>query len=314
MGQISWHNHFIKFNGKSLNYKHWATCGLIRVDDALEDFKLCPNKIKRKLRITSDFIFEFEILRKAIPKRWMEFLVDTDVTQHHLGLLPASVHQVKMWENLDYKAVYNKMLMHNKSHLLSKQYWCAKLRLIEVCWEDILSNLFNSKLIPRIFLDFNWKVFYGVIPVKHSLKHMRKSDGVCKLCNQGVENNEHLFVICPKRGKFWENVAECIEISFSNQIRVSFETIVIGLTSDYTDYYAINMIVFICKWKLWKRRNEYAFENNLTSWEILWKVCKDHIISHVGSVLKSKMIKSSGMKSDVVKLHRLYLSLTNWNK
>ena len=35
-------------------------------------------------------------------------------------------------ENLDYKAVYNKMLMHNKSNLRSKQYWCAKLRLNEV--------------------------------------------------------------------------------------------------------------------------------------------------------------------------------------
>ena len=69
MGQILWHNHFIKFNGKSLDYKHWARCGLIRVDDVLEDFKLCPNKIKRKLRITSNFIFEFEILRKAIPKK-----------------------------------------------------------------------------------------------------------------------------------------------------------------------------------------------------------------------------------------------------
>ena len=179
--------------------------------DVLEDFKLCPNKIKRKLRITLNFIFEYEILRKAIPKRWMEILADTDVTQNYLGLLHASVHQVKMLENLDYKSVYNKMLMDNRSNLRSKQYWCAKLRLNEVRWEDIFSNLINSKLIPRKNSDFNWKVFYGVIPVENRLKHMRKSDEVCKLCNQGVENIEHLFVNCPKLGKFWENVAECIE-------------------------------------------------------------------------------------------------------
>ena len=153
----------------------------------------------------------------------------------------------------------------------------------------------------RKISDFNWKLSYGVFPIENRLKHMSKSDGVCKLCNQGV-------------GKFWENVAECIEKSISNQIRISLETIVIGLTSDDTDYHVISMIVCICKWELWKRRNEYVFENNLTSWEILWKVCKDHIKYHVGSILKSKMIKSSGMKSDVVKLHRLYLSLTSWNK
>ena len=172
------------------------------MDDVLEDFKLCPNKIKRKLPITSNFIFEFIILRKAITKRWMAILADTDLTQHHLGLLPASVYQVKMLENLDYKAVYNKMLMHNKSNLHSKQYWCAKLRLNEVRWEDIFSNLFNSELMPRKISDFNWKVFYGVIPFENRLKHMRKSDGVCKLCNQGVENIEHIFVSCPKLGKF----------------------------------------------------------------------------------------------------------------
>ena len=200
MGQILWHNHFIKFNGKSLDYKHWARYGLIRVDNVLEDFKLCPNKIKRKLRITSNFIFEFEILRKAIPKRWMEILADTDLTQHHLGLLPASVHQVKMLENLDYKAVYKKMLMHNKSTLRSKQYWCAKLRLNEVRWEDIFSNLFNSKLIPRKNSDFNLKVFYGVIPVGN-LKHMRKSDGVCKTMQPGCGKYLTSFCELSQTGK-----------------------------------------------------------------------------------------------------------------
>ena len=117
---------------------------------------------------------------------------------------------------------------------------------------------------------------------------MRKSDGVCKLCNQGVGNIEHLFVSCPKLGKFWEHLAECIEITMSNWIRVSLEIIVTGLTSDDADYPVINMIVFICKWELWKQRNVYVFENNLISLEILWKVCKGHIQPHVGSILKSK--------------------------
>ena len=81
-GQILWHNHLIKFNGKSLDFKHWAQCGLMTIDDGLQDFKLCPIKIKEKLRITSNFIFEFEILRKAIPKKWIESLVDANVTQH----------------------------------------------------------------------------------------------------------------------------------------------------------------------------------------------------------------------------------------
>ena len=80
MGQILGHNRFIKSNGKSLDFIHLANCELIRVEYVLDYFKWCPNNIKRKLRITSNLIFQFEILRKANPKRWTEILADTDVT------------------------------------------------------------------------------------------------------------------------------------------------------------------------------------------------------------------------------------------
>ena len=53
-------------------------------------------------------------------------------------------------------------------------------------------------------------------------------------------------------------------------------------------------------------------ENNIISLETLWKIWKDHMLSYVGSVLKSKMIKSSAIKSDAEKLKELYKSLTGW--
>ena len=107
-----------------------------------------------------------------------------------------------MLEDLDHKTLYNKILMHNKSNLHSKQYWCAKLRLNDVYWEGIFSNLFDSKLIPPKISDFNWKVFYGVIPVENRLKQMRKSDEDCKLCNEGLRKYWTPFCEMPKSGKF----------------------------------------------------------------------------------------------------------------
>ena len=46
MGQILWQNHLIKFNGKYLDFIHWAQCGLITIADVLQDYKLCPNKME----------------------------------------------------------------------------------------------------------------------------------------------------------------------------------------------------------------------------------------------------------------------------
>ena len=141
---------------------------------------------------------------------------------------------------------------------------------------------------------------------------MRKSDGVCKSCNEGLENIEHLFVRCPKVGTFWDNVAECIEKSLHCRIIISLETIVIGLTSDDTNCHMINIIVFICKWELWKRGNKCLFENDIISLEILWKIYKDHIWSYVGSVLKYKKYKKFWYQITCSKLKGLYKSLTGW--
>ena len=34
--------------------------------------------------------------------------------------------------------------------------------------------------------DFNWKLFYGLVNTESKLKHMKYSDGLCKMCNLGV--------------------------------------------------------------------------------------------------------------------------------
>ena len=45
--------------------------------------------------------------------------------------------------------------------------------------------------------------------------------------------------------KFRDNVAECVEKSMNSRISISFETIVLELTSDDYDCHVINTIAFI---------------------------------------------------------------------
>ena len=65
---------------------------------------------------------------------------------------------------------------------------------------------------------------------------------MCKLCRQDAENNKH-----PLLEKVWGRVSEMTDKSMSSRIRFSRETIVIGLTSDDTEYHIISVVVFICK-------------------------------------------------------------------
>ena len=56
------------------------------------------------------------------------------------------------------------------------------------------------------------------------------------------------------------NVDEFIENSMSSRVKVFLETTLIGLISNEIDRHVINMIVIICKWELWKRRNKCVSE------------------------------------------------------
>lgn len=85
LGQIIWHNHLMKFNGKSLDFKHWAKCGIQTIQDVWGDGKVCPNKIKLRLSNVLNLFFELKILRKAIPKRWIEIL------DHYSNATPSQI-------------------------------------------------------------------------------------------------------------------------------------------------------------------------------------------------------------------------------
>ena len=68
--EILWHNHRIQFNGKSLNFRHWATSGILRINDICDNGQISFDKIRNTLRNVSNMYFGFSKLIKAIPKEW----------------------------------------------------------------------------------------------------------------------------------------------------------------------------------------------------------------------------------------------------
>ena len=44
--EILWHNHRIQFNEKSLNFRHWATSGILRINDICNNGQISFDKIR----------------------------------------------------------------------------------------------------------------------------------------------------------------------------------------------------------------------------------------------------------------------------
>ena len=80
-----------------------------------------------------------------------------------------------------------------------------------------MGGLFQEKLWV-----FNLKVFYGVLPVEKRLRVMRKSDGVCKICCEDMEDAHHLFLKCNKLQGIWHKVESVINSLTDYQINISY--------------------------------------------------------------------------------------------
>jgi hypothetical protein len=73
--QIIWGNKFIKFDHKTLLFNNWINSDLIYVNDILdENGDISHNFILNRLNNKSNWITEFTIMKKAIPKEWVDII------------------------------------------------------------------------------------------------------------------------------------------------------------------------------------------------------------------------------------------------
>ena len=141
--------------------------------------------------------------------------------------------------------------------------------------------------------------FYGVLPVEKRLKSTRKSDGMCKICNCQAETLKHLFLECNKLGSIWKMVQQLLRAVLRMDILIDYKTIILGKDGEEKNSNVINMVVFICKWEIWKRRNILVFEMQLIDPSTLWKIFMNVLKTHINTVLKSNC---RWLNSDKVKI------------
>ena len=309
LSEILWHNHQIHFNKTPLNWKHWGRSGLLRVKDILTsegEFK--ENHIRAHLRNKCNMIFELSMIKKAIPPEWIRILRSTPTQT--TSNTPADDHDNNIWSevllksNIEGKEIYQVLLLSKPICNKSKNYWERKFGINDTDWKPFFLNVFNNKLLPRKIHDFNWKIFYGCLPVESRLHTMRKSDGLCKLCNLDLENLEHLLYSCPKLKNIWEKNELYIKQLFDVEIKFDYKLVILGLNIKDAKIQVINMLISILKWKIWLRRNDYVFESKFSDIDTVWKTYKVMVLSHCKTLRYSKSVnkKIRGLRSCLDKI------------
>ena len=209
--EIIWHNDFLKFQGESFAFKHWAKSSILHIKDLLKDGTIDEHGIWQKLSHKAGFVFELNKIKKAVPQHWLEWsklksikdCCENDILQFRFQIPNSGIKALK---DLTSKDIYNALLINNKTHVTSMHYWSWKFNDVDWNWEHWFTQNFINKLLPRKCKDFNWKIFHGQLNTEIRLSKMKYSDGICKICKNEAENLDHMLYQCGQLEKNYGNM------------------------------------------------------------------------------------------------------------
>ena len=297
---IIWCNNNVTFNGKTLEFSHWAQSGLLYIKDVIINDKLNENFIYNSLLFKASFYFDLYKLKISLPPASIKQIKHvetensydsyTDKRKYILEMIIENTSGNISFEKLKSKDIYSILLKSKVSEIKvkSKAYWQEKFSNQQLNFQLWYMCNFTNSLTPRKCADFNWKIFYGKVNVGTRLLKMKISNGMCNLCKSQLENLEHLLYDCIFVQGIWKNIFDDILIVFN--IKLDKFTVIVGYLNNSSKSFVTNMILSICRWIIWKRRNLFNYENRyLDNMETtLW--IKSELITHCNTLLNCKTV------------------------
>jgi hypothetical protein len=304
---ILWCNKDIKFNGKPLEFAHWAKSGILYVRDVVNNGIINEPYIFERLIHKASFYFDISRLKASIPQNLlMKNYTDQNTfanTSQNIILntqLTLSDGKICSFNDMTSKDLYNVFLEKNRCEIKSKVYWQYKFTDMNLNFDVWYSCNFTNWLIPRKCLDFNWRFFHGKINTEARLSKMRLSNGFCIICKDKPENLEHLLFDCKELSTVWNRISDDIH---TLQNKIDKFIVLAGVLEENVNARIVNMVVSICRWIVWKRRNLMKYENNYLTADQLYRWMKYEIRCHEKTLLHTnKIYKEDKLRSELHKL------------
>lgn len=124
-----------------------------------------------------------------------------------------------------------------------------------------------NNLVPRKVNILAWRVAHGKLPTKENLgKIGLEVELSCKICGEGPEDVDHVFVKCPLAMEVWREVQNwwyCLGAIPSNSLDLlQSKKEFIGPTrlGDVNE-----AVIYIFMWVMWSFRNKNLFQNEIKS-------------------------------------------------
>ena len=128
-------------------------------------------------------------------------------------------------------------------------------------FNPIWSCLKNIQCSRKI-VQFQWKCLHNIITTELTLRNMNKSNGICRLCNNSLETQRHLFLECTNAARLWSDIKTIMNDEI--ELTALTEENIMLLTEENNIIAAdICNTILTVKWVIWKERCVIRYQDNV---------------------------------------------------
>ncbi|XP_021979514.1 uncharacterized protein LOC110875620 [Helianthus annuus] len=122
------------------------------------------------------------------------------------------------------------------------------------------------KWVPVKCNIFMWRAFLDRIPTKTALRrrNIQVQDEECVMCGEGLDSTDHILTECGIASGVWNGISMWCRIP---QVFAFSTSDLVHIFDQYTrseiKKKALQGVIIITCWRLWKARNEMIFSNKV---------------------------------------------------
>merc|ERR1712002_147249 len=226
--EILWHNKNVIFHKNTIFYDGWYQSGIVFLRDIFKNNNfVSTTEIFAKLqkqKCKQTLIFDYSVLREAIPRTWIRNSMATIDEYDNIILEIPKIrvgvkNQIKFIHDLTTKQFYRILFSNGFVSNRCYAYW-EEIIDLPLQWTNIFKrNLRNCK--ENKLKEFSFKIIYNLLPVRRNLyKWAIRENGRCQYCRVD-EDNSHAFIECDLNKKFFSYLTTIVKLAYDIDLQIT---------------------------------------------------------------------------------------------
>ena len=193
--ELIWNNENVKYNGKTLYFKHWIRNGFKKISSLYNNdgSHISVEYFNDKIKKIGGVILDHYTLMSSIPKSWRELKTFNSDGEFLNGITLKQIFYPL--EQCNSKIMRCKLMSEYSVKPICQTFWEKKFPNYRFKWDVIWKNIPLHAHEARL-ITLNWKILCNIYPTNILLAKIGiKNTSKCETCNE-EDYLEHFFFTC----------------------------------------------------------------------------------------------------------------------